>query len=138
MAFGTAKIGPSARELRWFGVLVFGVFAAIGGVVLWRVESLLAAQVLWGIGCALALVYYAVRPLRRLLYASWMRLTSPLSWAVSHLVMAFIYYGVITPTAVVMRLFGRDKLGRRFDPATSSYWVVRRAGDSIGRYFRQS
>jgi hypothetical protein len=138
MAFGTAKSGPSERELRWFGVLVFGVFAAIGGVVLWRLESLLAAQVLWGIGGALALFYYAVRPLRRLVYASWMGLVAPLSWAVSHLVMAVIYYGVITPTAVVMRLFGRDKLGRRFDPATSSYWVVRRAGDSIGRYFRQS
>jgi hypothetical protein len=138
MAFGTAKSGPSERELRWFGVLVFGVFAAIGGVVLWRLESLLAAQVLWGIGGALALFYYAVRPLRRLLYASWMGLVSPLSWAVSHLVMAVIYYGVITPTAVAMRLFGRDKLERRFDPATSSYWVVRRAGDSIGRYFRQS
>jgi len=138
MAFGSAKREPSQRELRWFGLLVLAVFAVIGGVVLWRLASLRAAQVLWGIGGALALFYYGVPPLRRLLHTSWMRLTSPLAWAVSHLVMAVIYYAVITPTAVVMRLFGRDKLERRFGPGASSYWVARRSGDSIARYFRQS
>jgi len=138
MAFGTANSGPSEQELRWFGVIILVVFAAIGGVVLWRLESLLAAQVLWGIGGAFALFYYAVRPLRRLLHASWMRLTAPLAWAVSHLVLAVLYYGIITPIAVVMRLFGRDKLERRFDPAAGSYWLARRPQESTARYFRQS
>ena len=138
MAFGTANNEPSEHELRWFGVIVFAVFAAIGGVMFWRLELALTAQVLWGIGGAFALTYYAVRPLRRLLHASWMRLTAPLAWAVSHLVLAVVYYGVITPIAVVMRLFGRDKLERRPDPAAESYWLVRRPHESTARYFRQS
>jgi hypothetical protein len=138
MAVGTADSGPSEHELRWFGVLVLVVFAAVGGVVLWRIESLRAAQLLWGVGCAFALIYYAFRPLRRPLHASWMRLTSPLAWAVSHLVLAVIYYGIISPIAVVMRLFGRDKLERRFEPAVNSYWIARDSGDDTARYLRQS
>jgi hypothetical protein len=138
MTVGTAGNGPSERELRWFGVLVLAVFAAVGGVVLWRLESLRAAQALWGTGGAFALIYYAFRPLRRPLHASWMRLTSPLAWAVSHLVLAVIYYGIITPVAVVMRLFGRDKLERRFEPAVDSYWIARDPGEDTARYLRQS
>ena len=138
MTVGTMDRGPSERELRWFGVLVFVVFAAVGGVVLWRLESSRAAQVLWSVGGAFALIYYASRPLLRPLHASWMRLTSPLAWAVSHLVLAVIYFGIITPIGVVMRLFGRDKLERRFEPATDSYWIARESGEDTARYLRQS
>jgi hypothetical protein len=137
-AIDKAVGGPSERELRWFGVLVFAVFAVFGGVVLWQLESLLAAQVLWGIGVAFALVYYTVRPLRWPLHALWMRLTAPLGWAVSHLVLAVIYYGIITPVGLVMRLFGRDALTRRFEPAAESYWVVRDSDGKPARYLRQS
>jgi hypothetical protein len=138
MAVGTTDSGPSENELRWFGVIILVVFAAVGGVVLWRLESLCAALLLWSMGGAFALIYYAFRPLRWPLHASWMRLTSPLAWAVSHLVLAVIYYGIITPIAVVMRLFGRDKLERRFEPAVNSYWIARDSGEDTARYLRQS
>jgi hypothetical protein len=138
MKSDTANSGPTEQELRWFGLIIFVLFAAIGGVVLWRLESWHAAQVLWSIGIAFALIYYAVRPMRRLLYAAWMRLTAPLAWAVSHLVLAIVYYGIITPIALMMRLFGRDKLERRFDAAADSYWIAHPTQESTARYFRQS
>jgi hypothetical protein len=138
MALGTANSGPTEQELRWFGLIILVLFAAIGGGVLWRLESRLAAQVLWCIGGAFTLFYYAVRPLRRPLYALWMRLTAPLAFVVSNLVLAVVYYGIITPIAAMMRLFGRDKLERRFDKAAGSYWLVRRPHESTARYFRQS
>ena len=37
-----------------------------------------------------------------------------------------------------MRLFGRDKLERRFEPAVNSYWIARDSGDDTARYLRQS
>jgi hypothetical protein len=138
MKSDTGNSGPTEQELRWFGLIIFVLFAAIGGVVLWRLESWHAAQVLWSIGGAFALFYYAVRPMRRLLYAAWMRLTAPLAWAVSHLVLAIVYYGIITPIALMMRLFGRDKLERRFDADADSYWIAHRPQESTARYFRQS
>ena len=47
----------------------------------------------------------------------------PIGWVVSHALMAAIYYLVITPMAVAMRLLGRDPLDRRFDRDATTYWV---------------
>ncbi len=138
MATNPQDRGPSELELRWAGLLVFAAFGVIGGLVLWRLEALGAARVLWGIGGAFALLYYAVRPLRRPLYALWMTLTTPIGWAVSHLVLAVVYFGIITPIGSLMRLFGRDALERRLEPEAQSYWVAHDPGGDTGRYLRQS
>jgi len=67
-----------------------------------------------------------------------MRATRPLGALISHLMLAVIFYLVITPLAVVLRLFGRDALALRSDAASPSYWSARARDDDLGRYFRQS
>lgn len=42
------------------------------------------------------------------------------------IVMRLLFFGVVTPIGVAMRLAGRDPLRRRHDPAASSYWILRR------------
>jgi hypothetical protein len=39
--------------------------------------------------------------------------------------MAILFFAVVTPVGVVMRLTGRDRLRLRFEPAGPSYWVLR-------------
>lgn len=39
--------------------------------------------------------------------------------------MAVVFFGVLTPVALVMRLSGRDPLRRRFDRDAASYWLAR-------------
>ena len=39
--------------------------------------------------------------------------------------MATLFFAVVTPVGVVMRLIGRDRLRLRFEPAEPSYWVPR-------------
>jgi hypothetical protein len=112
---------PTPGQERWFGVLLLAVFVVIGTMLLWQVGSLRVARVLWGIGLGLALLYYAVRPLRRPLYYGWMRLVYPIGWVISHVALAIVYYGIMTPLGLVMRLFGRDKLERRLEPTVESY-----------------
>ena len=129
---------PSERELRWFGLLLLAVFGVLGTVALSAFGATRVAIVLWSIGATIALVHALFRPLRRLLYDVWMALVWPLGWAISHLALALVYYGIITPCGLVMRLFGRDELDRRFDPAAASYWVAHDPGGDPARYLRQS
>ena len=42
------------------------------------------------------------------------------------IVMRLLFFGVVTPIGVTLRLIGRDPLRRRRDPMASSYWIVRR------------
>lgn len=57
--------------------------------------------------------------------------------AISFILMAVVFYGVLTPIAIVFRLLGRDVLERKFDPQASSYWTPHRKPTSAKRYFQQ-
>src|SRR4051794_36680852 len=39
--------------------------------------------------------------------------TFPVGWLVSHALLALLFFGIITPLALVFRLLGRDPLGRQ-------------------------
>src|SRR5262245_2437164 len=52
-------------------------------------------------------------------------LTFPVGWVVSRLLLAAVYYGLITPLALAFRLAGRDPLGRRPAPDAATYWRPR-------------
>ena len=44
---------------------------------------------------------------------------------VNPLVMALIYFAVVTPTGLVMRALGKDPLRLKYDPDAQSYWIHR-------------
>src|SRR3546814_4000070 len=46
---------------------------------------------------------------------------------VTPVVMALVFFIAVTPTALLLRLFGKDPLNRRFDPDAPSYWIPRDA-----------
>ena len=63
----------------------------------------------------------ALKPLNRL----WTRFGLLLHGVVSPIALAVLFYGVVTPTGLVMRLIGKDPLRLRLDPSIQSYWIVR-------------
>jgi hypothetical protein len=138
---------PDRPQLRTFGLGALAAFGLLGAWVFFR-HSLfgfpmdadaahLAACLLWvaGIVCAVLALEWpaALRPL----YIGLSVVGVPIGWVVSHLAMAIIFYGVLTPIGLVMRLSGRDPLHRKFDRSARSYWVDCRRRDDIRRYFRQ-
>jgi protein-S-isoprenylcysteine O-methyltransferase Ste14 len=128
---------PSPRELKWFG-LVPVVFGAIVSAILyakfrWPVGSWIPL----GAGVAVAAVYYAIPTVRRPIYLGWMYAFLPLGMVMSFLLLAVIYFLVFTPIGLVMRLVGRERLPRRFDPAATTYWIKRPAARPSDSYFRQ-
>jgi len=129
---------PAESQLRWFGAVPPVFFALVGALLLWQLDSWRVAKILWGAGLSLAFLFYLVRPLRLPIYLGWMYTVAPIGWTVSHLALAAIYYLVLTPIGVVMRIFGRDLLKRRFDASARSYWSEHDPGADTARYFRQS
>lgn len=128
---------PSPRDLRWFGLVVFAFCGVIGGLMWWRLGAPLAARAVWIVGACLATLFYAIPPLRRPMFVGWMYAAFPIGWVVSHVVLAIVYYLVITPIGLVMRIVGRDPMHRRPDPRAKTYWREHDPHTSQGRYFRQ-
>lgn len=128
---------PSRTDLRWFGAVVLLFFVLVGGVCWWA-GATRAAQVLWGAGVLLAGLHYAIPPLRLPLYLGWMRAVRPIGLTVTRAVLALVFYGLITPLGVTMRLFRRDALALRRDPSRDSYWTPHDPGGDVDRYLRQT
>ena len=73
----------------------------------------------------------------RLLYLAACYATLPIGWVVSHLLLGFVYYGVMTPIGLIMKLVGYDPMNRTIDPNTETYWNKRESSEDKQRYFRQ-
>lgn len=126
--------GSSDRAFGFVFTVVFLIIACYPlltgqGVRLW---SLAVA----GIFLLLALVVPGVlAPANRL----WMKFGMLLHAIVSPIALGILFYLVVTPTGLLMRLLGKDPLRLRFDPAADSYWIKRDppgpAPDSLNNQF---
>ena len=128
---------PSRRQLAVFGVTWLAVFGVVGGIVLKTSESLPVATAVWAFAVALPIVGWFVPSFLRIVYVSMACAAFPIGFVVSHLMMATVYYGVLTPIGVVMRLFGYDPINRHFDQSDETYWRPRSQENSLNTYFRQ-
>jgi hypothetical protein len=109
------------KGLREFGlttgiaiVVIFGLFFPWLLERDWPTWPWIIAAVLW----SLALV----RPLwLRRVYRGWMRFGLLASRVMTPLVLGIVYFVIISPMALVMRLLGKDPLKRTLDPERESY-----------------
>lgn len=128
-------LGPTRRKLRQFGavaVLAFGLAGLELG------ESSASVRVaLWGIAAIAGLFALVWPPGNRPLYVALSLASFPVSFVVSHVVLAALFYGLLTPIGLLLRLLGRDPLERRFRPELASYWRELPEVTDDEDYFRQ-
>jgi hypothetical protein len=116
------------------------VFAAVFAIIaLWPLIGGHAPR-LWAIVIAvvfLTLAYLwpaALRPLN----VVWFKFGMLLGAVMTPVVMALLYVLVFVPTGLLMRLFGKDPLRMKPDPAKTSYWIIReKPGPGPGTMKRQ-
>jgi hypothetical protein len=119
----------------------FGLFLAAGsavlGVLAYRAGE--GRDLFWGALAAffllIALIFPRVLAPARL---GWLKLGHRLSWLMNPLILGIVYAIVFIPTGALMRLFRRDRMGRRYEAAAASYWVERsgsRGADDLKEQF---
>jgi hypothetical protein len=127
---------PSRKELRQFGFLClafFGGFAALGyyrGGLTLGVELLAAAALAGGILGAVA------PQALKWIFVGWIVAVFPIGWTVSHLLLGAIYFLVLTPIGLVLRVLGHDPMNRKLDRDATTYWTNHEQAP-VARYFRQ-
>ena len=58
----------------------------------------------------------------KFLFKGWMAFAHALGWVNTRILLVLFFFVVITPAAVVMRLFGKDLLSLRLEPGAETYW----------------
>jgi len=138
MAIIEIKRNPSKRELRQFAAILFPAFFGIVGCLVWcKTGSLLAPLIIWSVALTVSLVGYFVPPFMRVIFVGWMCAVYPIGWTISHVVLAGVFYLVLTPIGMAMRLSGLDPMQRRFRRSARTYWSPHNPAGPTSRYFRQ-
>ena len=75
-------------------------------------------------GLLLILIGLVLPAASRIFHQGWMRFAGVLGYVNSRILLSLMFYLVITPYALVMRLFGRDTMNRR-GAGKQSYWIPR-------------
>ena len=132
---------PKPEFLRQFAlVTIFGLplltaaVLRIAGAFAWDHPALLAAGGLGLLQCAIA--FAGSLHLTRAIYVVLMCVSFPIGFVVSSVLLVAIYFLVFTPIGLVFRLIGRDTMGRRLDPARTTYWHERPAPRPLTSYFK--
>ena len=113
----------SSRKIRTFGLIAFVFFGSLCVLGLWMKKPL--PTYLFGSLSILGIGFILIPSRLRPLYVTWLNIAHFLGRIVTTLVLTIAYYLVITPSALIKRLFGGRPLPVKPDKKASSYWVAR-------------
>ena len=107
-----------------FGILFFIIFLLIG---LWpllngeelRIIYLIIGFVILFLGIINAKI---LTPFNKI----WIKLGEILGIIIAPIVMALVYFVILTPISIIVRVFGKDLLGLKFLKEKETYWIKRK------------
>ena len=123
------KIGSN----RSFGLIFFVVFLTIS---LWPLASEGSIRIWSNIISIIFLILGLINskfltPLNIL----WFKFGMILGAIISPIVMGIVFFLVVTPIGLILRIMGKDLLNKKYDKEKETYWIKRNA--SIGTMKRQ-
>lgn len=126
------KIGESKREVRttWIGFTV--IFAVFGSILLYKGRD---TYVYFYGASAFFAAFAAVAPMALLpLYRLWVKFATALAWVNTRLLLGLVFFAVVTPVGLFMRLLGKDPLKLKMDRDAGSYWIKKDHHGDMSRY----
>ncbi len=128
---------PTSRDLTILALLFLLFPVAIGKyLVFWKGSE---AGWYWVAAGIVLCLLRLIPPLFRGIYKGWFVFAVILGYFVSRILMTIIFFLLILPTGLIMRLLGKDPMERKWDPDAPSYWAPKEQEQdtSIERYERQ-
>ena len=112
------------NQNRSFGLLFFVVFLVLA---LWpltqnaeiNIYLILIALIFLSLGLLNSKI---LTPLNK----TWIKFGELLGRIIAPIVMAVVYFFILTPISLLVRLFGKDLIGMKFSNNIKSYWVKRK------------
>ncbi len=111
-------------DLRKFGFIMGGMFALMFGLIFpwiaeknshnWPVWPFIVMAVFWGIALFMPQV---LRPVNTI----WIKIGNVLGWVNSRIILGIMFFLIILPIGLILKLFGKDSMNRKFDKKLETY-----------------
>ena len=115
---------PTMKDLRQFGLIVGGILSVIG---VWPMAFRNEDPHLWALVLSGMLIVFGliVPQCLKQIHYGWMKIGHVLGTINTRIILGIIYYGLVTPMGIVMRLMGKDSMRRLLVQDAVTYRVVR-------------
>ena len=137
MRWSALPLKPTSRVLRQFAAAWLVFFLAVG-VYRYLVRGQHQVGITFGVMAVVVGLTGLIRPAAvRWLFVGATVVAFPIGWVVSQFMLAAMFYGILTPLAVLFRIRGRDLLALRPAPNRPTFWTPKQTPEDVGSYFRQ-
>jgi len=134
----TVNTNPSRRQLKQFaGIWLPLLSCLLGYIVFFKLKIEVPAAVLCVSGLSVSVFGFFYPEKIKPVFVGLMYITYPIGFIVSYIILALLFFTVLTPIALLMRLLKFDPLERSFDIPGKSYWKSIEYSDKTGQYFKQ-
>ena len=117
------NIKSEKRDLRKFGITIGVILLIIAGFLFWKEKE--SFQILLTFGVTLCILGIAIPFILKPIYWVWMIFATILGWIMTRVILSLLFYAIITPIGLILRVFGKQFLELRWDKSKESYWNFR-------------
>jgi len=121
----TAEVTNS--DLRKFGFIMGGMFALIFGLIFpwigdrtkdtWPIWPFIVMAVFWAVAVVAPQI---LRPVNEI----WIKVGNVLGFINSRIILGVMFFAMIFPIGMLLKLFGKDSMNRKLDKKTDTYRIV--------------
>ena len=113
----------NTKDIRKFGVIALFFFGSLCALGVFNNKSL--PIYIFGFLSFLGLGFILIPSPLMPIYTAWLKIAHFIGRIITVLILTFAYYLIMTPSAMIKRLFGGRPLPVKPDNKVSSYWVGR-------------
>ena len=117
------NIKTGKKDLRSFGVTIGIIILIISGFLFYRENE--SSQLFIYIGASFIGLGLIIPIMLKPIYLLWMTFSVILGWFMTRLILSLLFYLVITPIGLVLRIAGKDLLELKKKENQGSFWNFR-------------
>jgi hypothetical protein len=121
----------STKSLRKFGLSVGAVFCLLALWMFLKNHFPLPLTILGIVGVLLMVMGLIVPKALKEIYKVWMGMAFAIGWVVSRILLAILFFLVITPIGFIAHLFGNEFMDIKTNRVRDTYWVRRNKNKKI-------
>jgi heme/copper-type cytochrome/quinol oxidase subunit 4 len=117
------KIQSTKKELKKFGLSVGPILVIISFLLYYK-----KVEAFWyfsAIGVILLGSATIIPVILKPIYLVWMGTATIIGWAMTRLILSLLFYIVLTPLSLILRLFGKKFLELGWEKTQDTYWNYR-------------
>jgi multisubunit Na+/H+ antiporter MnhG subunit len=117
------KIKGNKSDWKKFGITMGIILSIIVFFLLWKKNN--NYNYILFLAAAFFITGLILPSILRPIYNAWMALAVVMNFIMTRVIMAVIFYLIVTPTGLIASLTGKKFLDMKIDKSAKSYWIVR-------------